>query len=36
MHGWRPGIVPIVARIRFTVLSFEPGAVLEITNIKVN
>jgi hypothetical protein len=35
-RGWRPGLEPIAGRIRFTVIAFEPGAVLRITNIAVN
>lgn len=36
LRGWSPGLEPIVARLRFAVLSFEPGAVLRLANITVN
>ena len=35
-HGWRTGVEPFTARIRFEVLSFEPGARLQITGIAIN
>lgn len=34
-HGWRPGTERVRATLTFTVESFEPGAVLEITDISV-
>ena len=35
-HGWQTGMEPFTARIRFDVLSYEPGAALRITEIAVN
>lgn len=34
-HGWRPGTERVRATLSFMVESFEPGAVLEVTNVLV-
>jgi hypothetical protein len=33
--GWRPGVLRVRAEVTFTVLVFDPGAVLRIRNVVV-